>query len=153
MAQLIAAIPAALGGIGGLGTVLSVGGTILGGIAANKAAKAEAAQLEAQGKAEFAVAQRKSEAERRRKDLVISRARAVGAASGGGLDLNLIGDLEKEGEYNALVAEWEGKERQKGRNAQAAAARYEGKQGLFASFLKAGSTLLDNSPTLASKYG
>lgn len=139
--------------VGGLGTVLSVGGTVLGGVAANNAAKAEAAQLKAQGKTEFAASQRVAEAERRKKDRVISRARAVGAASGGGQDLNLIGDLEEEGEYNALTAEWEGKERQKGRNAQAAAARYEGKQTLFASFLKAGNTLLDNTPSMRAKYG
>ncbi len=152
---------AALAAIGPLlGKVAMVGGTLLssaGAIQAGKqeqaAANYQAAQLEASGKAEMASSQRKALEERRRSDMAISRAKAVGAASGGGQDLNLIGAIEEEGTYNTLVAEWEGKERMSGRNAQAAASRVEGKNARKASVLKAGSTLLDGAYSFMDKYG
>lgn len=143
----------------GIGSVLSAGGTILGslgamqqGRAANAAAQYNAAQLEASGKAENAAAQRKAEEDTRQKELVLSRARTVAAASGGGQDVALMGQIEEEGTMRQLTSLWEGEEAAKGRNAQAAASRFEGKQAQRAGGLKAFSTLAEGGATMYDKY-
>ncbi len=161
----------------GLSTILSAGGAAISGIGAiqsgnaqNAAAQYQAAQLEAAGKAETAASQRKAEEDRRQTRMMQSRARAVGAASGGGIDLELAGDIEADGEYRALTALWEGAEAAKGRNAQAAASRFEGKAAKKAGYLKGaskafsgaaslydslapGKTILSNGRSLLEKYG
>lgn len=154
MATAAAAVKAA-----SLGTILSAAGGIVstvGALAQGSAAKAsseyEAKQLEAQGLAENAAAQREAQEERRQKEIMMSRARAVGAASGGGLDFELAGDIEEEGEYRALTALWEGEEAAKGRKAQAEAARFDGKQAKKASLFKAGKTLLGTGTSIYEKY-
>jgi hypothetical protein len=143
-----------------IGTVAAVGGTAvsaLGAVQQGKAAQAssnyQAAQLEATGKTERAVAQRESINQRKQKDLVQSRARAVGAASGGGLDLDLMGDIEEEGEYRSLTALWEGEERATGRNAQAAATRVSGRSKNQAGGIKAFSTILSGGSSFLESYG
>ena len=152
MAFLAAALPV-IGKIAMIGgTVLSSAGAVQAGKAQQAAANYQADQLEASGKAEYAASQRKALEERRRSDLAISRAKAVGAASGGGQDLNLLGAIEEEGTYNTLVAEWEGKEAMKGRNAQGAAARVEGKNARKAGVIGAGATLLEGGYSFLDKY-
>jgi len=161
----------------GLSTILSAAGTAVGAVGAIQGGKAQqasanyqAAQLEAAGKTERAIAQREAEEDRRQARLMQSRARAVGAASGGGIDLELAGDIAEEGEYRALTSIWEGEEAAKGRNAQAAAARFEGKQAKKAGYLRGASkafsgaaslsdnlapskTILSNGQSLMEKYG
>ncbi|SFE20950.1 hypothetical protein SAMN04488523_105321 [Sulfitobacter brevis] len=161
----------------GLSTILSAAGAGIGAVGAiqsgnaqNAAAQYQAAQLEASGKAERASSQREAEEQQRQTRLMHSRARAVGAASGGGIDLELAGDIEAEGEYSALTALWEGAEAAKGRNAQAAASRLEGKAAKKAGYLKGASkvfsgaaslyeslapsrTILSNGQSLLEKYG
>lgn len=143
----------------GLSTILSAAGSAVGAIGAIQGGKAQqasanyqAAQLEAAGKTERAIAQREAEEDRRQARLMQSRARAVGAASGGGIDLELAGDIAAEGEYRALTSLWEGEEAAKGRKAQAAAARFEGKQAKKAGYLTAGKTLLSGGSSLFEKY-
>ena len=158
MATLAAAALTAIKGAG-LSTILSAAGTgisaigaIQSGKAQNATAQYQAAQLEAAGKAEQATSQREAEEQRRQARLMQSRARAVGAASGGGIDLELAGDIEAEGEYRALTALWEGTEAAKGRQAQAGAARFEGQAAKKAGYLKAGSTILGGGASLYEKY-
>lgn len=135
------------------GTVLSTAGAIQQGKSADAVAQYEARQLEAQGKAENASAQREAQAARREKELVQSRARAVAAASGGGQDLNLLGEIEEEGELRAMTALWQGEERAKGRSAQAAGRRAEGKAAKRGSIFKAGKTLMSGGASFLEKYG
>ena len=158
MATLMTAVVGAVKGMS-LSTILSAGGTAVSAIGAIQQGKSQqasanyqAAQLEAAGKAEQAASQREAEEERRQKRLMQSRARAVGAASGGGIDLELAGDIEEEGEYRALTALWEGTEAAKGRRAQAAASRFEGRQARKAGFLRAGRTILGGGASLYEKY-
>ncbi len=159
MATLLTAAVTAVKGAS-LSTILSAGGAAVSGIGAiqsgnaqNAAAKYQAAQLEASGKAEQAAAQREAEEQRRQGRLMQSRARAVGAASGGGVDFELAGDIEEDGEYRALTALWEGEEAAKGRRAQASASRFEGKQAKKAGYLKASKTILGGGASLFEKYG
>lgn len=155
MAGAVAAVKSA-----SIGTILSATGSVVSGIgsiaagnAQKSAADFQAKQLEQRGQTEEAVAQRRAEEERRQTRLMQSRAMAVGAASGGGIDLDLAGDIEEDGEYRALTALWEGVEARKGRDAQAGAARLEGRQRQRAGLFKAGSSILSGGTSLFEKYG
>ena len=155
MATLLLTTIAKLGASGVLaagGTILSTAGAIQQGNAANAAAKYNAAQLEAAGKAENAAAQRKAAEESRQKELVLSRARTVAAASGGGQDVALMGQIEEEGTLRSLTALWEGDEAAKGRNAKAAATRFEGSQAKRAGAIKGLSILAEGGASLYDKY-
>ena len=96
-------------------------------------AKYEAAQMEAQGKSEQATAQRAAIEERRRKRVVQSKAQMLSASSGAGaLDpgaLDIVGDLEGEGEYNALAALYSGESAASALRSGATLRRYEGTEG------------------------
>jgi len=143
----------------GIGNALAVGGTVLSaagaaqqGRAAQAAANYQAAQLDAAAKTERASAQREAMDERRQKELMISRARAVGAASGGGQDMQLLGDIEEDGELRALTAMWQGEEAAKGREQQADSSRFDGAQARKAGRIKAATTLLSGGSSLFERY-
>lgn len=139
-----------------VGTVLSMGGSLVAGSAAAANADFQAQQLEQKADLELATATRKAAEEDRQKELVISRARAVGAKSGGGVDYTLLGDLEEEGTYRTLVANWEGEEAARGLRAQAAATRTGGKAKRLGHTITAFDTLvgdIGSSESLLSKYG
>ncbi|WP_016745739.1 hypothetical protein [Rhizorhabdus wittichii] len=139
------------------GKVLQAGGSIFGGIAANKAAKAEARQMETQAGLERATSQREAMEERRQARLLNSRALAVAAASGGGADdpsvVNLMADIDGEGAYRALTALYEGETEARGLEAQAKARRKEGKNAKIAGFINAGASLLGAGSSLKERYG
>lgn len=142
-----------------LSTILSAGGAAVSAVGAVQGGKAQqsalnfqAKQLEAAGLAESAAAQHRAEEDRRQTRLVQSRARAVGAASGGGIDIDLAGDIEADGEYRALTTLWEGDEAAKGRNTQAAASRFEGRAAKTSGLLRAGSTIAGGATSLYEKY-
>lgn len=159
MAQLIMPAVAAIkaGGMSAAlmagGTILSTAGTIAAGSAANSAAKFEAKQLTQRATAERGTASHKAQEEHRQKRLVQSRARAVGAASGGGLDYGLDAAIEEEGTYRAMVALWEGEEAARGFEAQADARRFEGQQKQTASYLQAGSRFASGYSSLMDDFG
>lgn len=139
------------------GAALKAGGSIFGGLSANKAAKAEARQLETQAGLERATSQRQAMEERRQARLLNSRALAVAAASGGGADdpsiVNLMSDIDGEGAYRALAALYEGETEAQGMEAQAKARRKEGKNAKIAGFINAGSSLLGAGSSMMEKYG
>ena len=128
-----AAAGTAAGGMG-LGSILSLGGTVLSGIGQISAANSQAAALEYQAETdriqaqqEKAAAEREAMEERRQGRLLISRARAAGGASGGGMDFDILGDLASETEYRSLMALWGGEERARGRRESANARMMEAK--------------------------
>lgn len=135
------------------GTVLSTAGALAGGIAAKNAADFEAEQLEKKANTERAVASRKVAEQARQKELVLSRAKTVGATSGGGQDYNLLGDLEEEGTYRQLVALWEGENAAQGLQDQARASRAGGRARRTAGVMTAFDRLLGGANSLAEKYG
>lgn len=154
MASLVAGIAA--GGVPAWlqagGTILSTAGTIATGQAAKQSADFEAAQIEQRAQAEQATASYRAEEEQRQKRLVQSRARAAGAASGGGVSPMLAGAIEEEGMYRSLVAQWEGDEAAAGLRTQAKARRTEGRARRAGSYIDAGSTLLGGMRTLYDDY-
>lgn len=158
MAGLLTAGLAAAKSIGAA-TILSATGAGIAAAGASAAGKSrqaameyQADQLEAAGKADEASASQEAMEQARQTRLMQSRARAVGAASGGGIDLDLAGDIEEDGEYRKLTALWEGKEAAAGRRAQANASRFEGKQYRQAGKLKAANTILGGGTSLYEKY-
>lgn len=148
-----------------VGTIASVGGSIVSGLgqmqagrAANASAKFQAAQLEQRVGQERAAAQRQAIEERRKAAFAISRGQAVAAASGGGATdptvLDVTGGVAAQGEYNALSALFEGEERARGAQLQATATRMEGKQAKKAGMIGGLGTIAGGvGQTLYMRYG
>lgn len=139
------------------GSVLSGLGQMQAGKAADKNAKFQAAQLEQQAGQERASSQRVAIEERRRAAIAASNARAAAAASGGKATdptvLNIQGALAGQGEYNALTALFEGEERARGLNLQAAGKKFEGKQAKKAGMIGGMSTIIGGTGSaLMAKY-
>ena len=107
-------------------------------------------QLNRQAGAERATAQRDSIAERKRGLLLKSRALAVAASSGGGVDdptvHKLLADIGAQGEVNALSALWEGDEAAEGMEAEGRARKREG-------VMRGASTILSMADSSGAKYG
>jgi hypothetical protein len=139
--------------------IISAGSSLLGADAQKKAAKAAEKQFKRRQKLTRATSQRESIADRRDARYLLSKARARAAASGGAMDdptlVNIFGDIEAEGEYNALVRLWEGEEAAAGDAAAARASRNEGNASAAAGYLQAGATLWDGyqNGSFSKKYG
>lgn len=122
-----------------IGALVSGFGTIASGVAANRAAKQDALNMEAAGKEEVAAAQRDAEVKRREGRLINSRAQALAAASGAGAGtdaptiVKLMSQTSGESEFNAQSAMFGGFSRQAGLKQGAASRRAEGKASLLGS--------------------
>lgn len=149
--------------------------SVASGVQQAKAAEANAAaeqdrlnyiaqQNEQAAGRERANAQRKAEEQRRLSSIRSSRAQAVAAASGTGtLDpsvIDIIGDLEAEGQYRSDLEMYEGEMRARDYETSAELRRYEGKEARRAGkmnaqtgYMKATSSLLKGTTSLADKYG
>lgn len=132
------------------GGAVSAAGSISKGNATKATSEFTAKQMDQQAAAERAAGSLAAEDQARQKELVLSRARAVGAASGGGQDFNLLGQIEEEGTYRTLVANWQGEEAAKGRSLQADALRAEGDMASSAGWMGAGQTILSTGATVMS---
>lgn len=132
--------------IGGLSKTI---GAVAAGNEAARSANFEAAQLEREARAAQARASHIAAEEGRQRRLALSRARAVGAASGAGRAARIEGDIEAEGQYRALTAIFEGEEAAAGRMTQAAARRYDGSVARRAGFMKAGASVLNTGSGIA----
>lgn len=140
-----------------VGAVVGAAGTIMGGNAANDAAKAQAKQYEIAAQRERSIAFQDSQKERRQGQLAGSRAQNMLAASGGvstdPSSLDIEGSIAAETEYNALMALSDGNFRAQQLEYGGALKRYEGKQAKSASRWAAASTLLGSGMSMAEKYG
>lgn len=127
------------------------------GQAASKMATFEAGQMEQKGIAEVALGQRKAAEKRREADLLQSRAVAVSAAGGGTSTdasmLNILGDIEAEGEYNALTEMFDAKMRDRDLKTAAKMRRAEGKQARRAGNMAATVSILKTAGSFAGAAG
>lgn len=123
-------------------TGLQVAGTIQQGRAQQAALNYEAAEHERQAATERAAGQREAINKRTETDRVMSRQRALAAASGAGVVnpsiLDIYSDTAKQGEYNAQTALYGGEDRARGQLSQATANRFKGKAAYKGSLLEAG---------------
>lgn len=140
------------------GSVLKAGGTIFSSRSQAKSLKKEARQLDTQAGLERASSQRESIEERRQSRLLSSRGLAVAAGSGGGADdptvVNLLANIEGEGEYRALTALYNGDQRALGLEGEAKARRKEAKNVKTAGLINAASTLIGaaSSKSMYDRY-
>jgi hypothetical protein len=114
----------------GFGGIMAGAGARSAGKAEQRAAEFQAQQLEQNAGQAVAASQRVAEEERRKAQLVASRALAVAAASGGGASdvsvQNIIAEIQGEGTYRAMTALYEGEERARQLRMGAAGKRFEG---------------------------
>jgi len=109
------------------GGAVSAGGSLLAGASQAQSATAQAtatSQMLRQKAADEAAAAAVAARQKRRKaDYAISRARAVAASAAGNATdpttLNVLGDIRKEGEYQAALKTWEGEQTAANLRAQA----------------------------------
>ena len=127
--------------LGGLGALISAGGTIASGVSANRSAQYEAQQLEMKSAEERAASQREAQQKRREGELVMSRQQALAAASGAGAGVDaptivkLMTDTAKESEYNAQTVQYGGESRARGLLDSAKARRVSGRSSLMGSVI------------------
>jgi hypothetical protein len=149
----LAAAPAALSIAS---TVIGGAGALYGGKQEKEAGKEEAERLRKRGIARRAEAGAAAREELRQGRLVKSRAQAVAAAGGGNLSdpslVNLMGDLEGETQYRALVRMFEGADEAEGLNEVAFAREKEGKALATSSYLRGANSVLSGVAQLKSKY-
>lgn len=130
-----------LSALSAIGTAASIGGTILGGITGNQAAKQEAAMRERQAAVERADASRRAEEERRKATLVMSRQTALAATSGAGTQnptiLDIMSETAQRGSYLARSETYGGEDRARGQMDMAAAAKAKGRSQMTGSFFDA----------------
>lgn len=140
-----------------IGIGLSAGAQAGAGRNAKRAANIQAQQLDIAGGQEIAASQHQAEEERRKAQLVASRAQAVAGASGGGASdptvLDTISDIAARGEYDAMVALYEGNERARAMRNKGDVARAEGKSQENAGYIRATSTAIESGTSLHAKYG
>lgn len=137
-------------GMQAAGTAISLMGANQAADAKVAAADAKATSLEYraqqfQQKAgqERASGQRAAIEQRRKQRLVSSRALALGAAGGGGIDpglADILGDLAEEGEFRVLTELYTGEERARGAEMQAEADRFEASETRRAGRIEAQAT-------------
>ncbi len=141
------------GTISTVGTVLSMGGQIVEGNNANKIAQYQAKQADKLALEHQAQGIKEGQEKLRHGELLLSRARAVGAASGGGLDLDLMGDIAEEAQLQGSTAIWQGNQRADNTCQQAAETRFSGKRKKQASRYAAAGTMIGGANTLYDNYG
>lgn len=138
------------------GTVISANQQRNAGIQSQMNADFEASQMERQAGQELAVSQRQAEQARRESRYAQSRAQAVAAASGAGATdptvVNLIGGIEKEGEYNALTALYNGQQNADALRTGGSIKRQTGKAYRSAGNTNAFATVLSGASSMA-RYG
>ena len=130
----------------------------------NVAAQFEAEQMEQVAGQSIAASQRDAAEEKRRADLVASRALALAAASGGGASdptiVRIIANLKGEGSYRSAVALYRGEEQARRYRMGAKAKRFEGAMaedsGLkeqYAHEIAGTAALMGTSSSLFGRYG
>lgn len=125
---------------------LGVFSALNGGAQARKIKMQEAQALREAGHRKMATTTADVSELKRKKELMHSRAIAVAAASGGGVDdpgmVKVLGDLNAEGQYNVLARLYTGSTEAMGLTHQSEQAIRDGDAAMNASYLKAATTVL-----------
>lgn len=138
------------------GSAVSAVGTIAAGNAAKEQADYEAAQLDIKAKEEQAAAQQEAQQLREKKERALSSLTARAAASGFSATdptaLALSDEIERYGTLQEQMAQYGGKSRRAGYEAQATGTRITGQAAKKGSRLSAAGTILGGISSLG-KYG
>ena len=135
-------------------TGFKVGAALFGGSQAKKAGRREGALLRQQAGARRGEGHYAAEEERRQARYIGSRAQAVSAASGAGGTgvVNLLADLDAEGEYRALTRRYSADTEALDLDARAQMAEKGGSAGQSAGYLSAATTLFTEGSEIWDKY-
>lgn len=138
------------------GTALKFVGRRKAAKEAKRSAYALAAQMRKRAGASRAEGQYASEEERRQAKLVQSRALAVSAASGAGVSnptvTNILGDIDAEGDYRALIRRYSSETEAAGLEEQAIETIRQGRAAAKIQNIMAAATLFTDVPDLWKKY-
>ncbi|MDX0180844.1 hypothetical protein [Sinorhizobium meliloti] len=127
--------------IGALGTALSAGATVAGGVAEKRNQDFIAQQEEMKAQEELAASQREAQQSKREASLALSRQQALAAASGGGSGadaptiVRLMSDVAGQGQMNASANLYGGQQRAAGLMDSAKGRRASGRASLLGSAL------------------
>ena len=128
------------------GTMMTAGATIAHGSIQSEMATLQARQLRDQAVAAEAESVIIAKGERKKAELLSSRAKALAAASGTGMDspntINTLADIDERGAYNALAALYTGKTSSRSKRIASAFKDVESSNIKLQSFMDAGSTVL-----------
>ncbi len=153
MAFLTAALPY----VAAASTVLGVAASVQQGKRQEQIMELQAREREADADAAQAEAQREANIERRKAKNLMSRARAIAGASGGGSSdptvTNILASIDTQGEVNALNALYSGNTIARGLRTGAGISRSEGRDARDASYINAASTSLSKGTSWYEKYG
>lgn len=121
--------------------VIGAGAAVYGGYQSKVANDMAAAQEIAAGKAEFAASQRDADERRLEAKLVMSRAQAIAAASGGGgadtpTISKILTDIGERANYGVQTVLYGGQARQDSYNASASARRVTGQSNFIGGLLR-----------------
>lgn len=159
MAFLAAAGPlltAATPYIAAASTALSVAGAVRQGQQAKVQGQIQARELREDANARQAEAQRDAIVRRRQGNFSASRARAVAAASGAGLEGTpelLIDRIQTQSDLNVLNALYEGDATARGLRSGARTAQREGKAAARSGIYKAAGSAISGATSFYDKYG
>ena len=136
---------------------ISAIGSISQGRAAQRNANAQASALIRQGERDKKIAKLNADEALREKDRLLGKVRAEASGTGRllteGSVLAILGDIEADAAYRALLIEAGGDEADRSARESAAIARAEGADASRAGFFKAGGTLLTAASKLDFKDG
>ncbi len=153
MSFLVAAAPY----LAAASTALTVGNAIREGDQAKIDSQIKARELREDANARQADSQREAIQRRRQGNFAASRARAIAAASGGGVSDTtadtLIGRIEAQSDFNVLNALYEGDTTARGLRDGARTARREGRAARTSSRYRALGSAFSGATSFASKYG
>ena len=146
---------AAIGGYAtAASTIIGVGSSLGQANAAEQMANIRANQLRKQGIAEKAQAVQVAKYERKKADMMISRATALAAKSGTEVNSvgvqNVLSDIDAQGEYNALAALSSGFSSAQSKDYQAQVEVASGKQAQASGKMAAAGTILSYAE---NRYG
>lgn len=140
------------------GSALSAATTIGGGIAADRASKAQQQQMEMRANEELAGSQRAAANADRARQLAQSALVTQAGASGSGASDKTVRDLalgiEEEGVYNTRATVASGQARAQAARYEGALARWQGKRAKAASYFDAAGTLIGGAmkTPMAQRY-
>jgi hypothetical protein len=139
-----------------LGGALQAAGSLQQGMDTQQAKQYQADQLRQNGGQAQASAQRTAADIDRQTSLLVSRALAVAAASGGGASdptvVNMIAQDAAVGAYRKAVALYNGDEANRASQMKADSLEYEGKSAKVGGLLASGTSLLSGASKAASLY-
>lgn len=139
-------------------SVLSATQTIMGGLQADAAGKAQQKAARAQANDTRGLAQRRMNQQTRQGEYALSRALARGAASGGGgLETegfsNIASDILEEARDKSMMELWQGDTQANQQEYAGDMARWQGKVKKQGAFMSAAASLLGTASSMAGKIG